>query len=88
MSAQNVKEWVRSIVVECAGLESEVKGTDSIVVPGLYQKLLLQDHVEIQGVFASFRQWGHECDQGGNHVGKYFAITAMSLDLFKSYYYY
>ena len=74
-SARNVKEWIRNIAVAHSGLECEVKGTDDVVVPGLYQKLLLQHHAEIERVFASFRQWGYQCDQGRTYVGKYFAIA-------------
>ena len=69
-SARNVKKWVRGIVVERAGLECEVEGTDDVIVPGLYQKLLLQHHAEIERVFSSFRQWGYECEQGGTFVGQ------------------
>ena len=73
-SACNVKKWVRGIVVERAGLECEVEGTDDVIVPGLYQKLLLQHHAEIE--------FSHLLGNGDTNVskvvlllGKYFAIT-------------
>ena len=75
-SAQNLKIWMRNLIVKWSGVQCEVYNEINEAVDELFQNLFKQEQDEICHEIGCFKDWAAECQQAGVSCGNVFSIAA------------